>query len=623
MSGASAPAVRGGDGELPLTGFVAASGGPGFGCGIRAGGHVQCWGSGPTPPAGEFSAVGVGGPSCGVRVDGSMACWGWRRARSEADEKLPWPPPGEFAALSSGDPMCGLRADGSLVCSVSTWGEDDDPTPDGAFVEVSVGTDYACGVRPSLSLECWGSNLAPLWSGGEIQGYADVGTARPPEGAFTAVAAGSRHACALDIAGEVVCWGSNWDSQLVGVPEGRFAAVIAGVESTCALRSDGSAVCWGGVRGEIEAATPEGRFVAISEGGRGFCGVRPGGDIECWWSRSRGWQGCLWLVLSFSPFEPHSCVVDNSGPDHGGVRVLPPEGDYVAVSARKGYTCGLLISGEARCWGLFFAGEAEPVAGPFTAISAGWFHACGLRPDGAVACWGNDDAWAQASPPGPFASLSAGWEYTCGLRPDGAVACWARQPGCAAWALIRRFRNDPWYPEECWDRIGSPAADAPAGSFTAVAAGAGHACALRAADGGVVCWGDNRFGQTEAPAGEFTALSAGFAHTCGLRPDDFATCWGNNNIGQATPPPGEFTEITAGEWHTCGLRPGGDAECWGQYTNATKRRGELVTPWASRHTMAWKDARPTPPPGPYTTLAAGNFGTCAIRADRSIDCWGH
>lgn len=614
----------------PMTGFVAVSGSADAGCGVRASGHLQCWGSAATPPAGKFTDVGVGRRSCGLRSDGTVACWGAQPQRSDAAGDPPWPPPGEFAALSSGEPMCALRIDGSLACAVSTWGEDDEPTPGGAFVSVSVGDDFACGIRPSLSVECWGSDFAPVTSGGDvIYGHVDTGKTRPPEGAFTAVAAAFFHACALDTAGAVVCWGDNRGGQLVGIPEGRFAAVTAGLVTTRGLRVDGAVVCWGGAARGAEDVVPVGRFVAISER---MCGVSLGGNIDCWRSDDRSWKPCLWLVLSHSPFEPHFCRIGHLAFGHtdAGLRALPPVGEFVALSARKGYTCGLLVGGESRCWGLFFAGEAEPPPGPFTEVSAGWFHACGLRPNGAAACWGNDTTWTQQTPTGPFTHLSAGWGYTCGLRPDGALACWGREPGCADPALNGPTGSVPWYGEECWDRQDSPAAAPPAGTYRAVAAGAGHACALTAADGTAVCWGDSRYGQSDAPAGQFTSLSAGFAHTCALRPDGTAACWGTDNIGQSTPPPTVFTEIVAGEWHTCGLRPDGNAECWGNHRGTIElwqkpgiRGDEFITPWAVGLTVAWSDARPAPPPGPYTTLAAGNFHTCAIRTDRSVDCWGH
>ena len=558
-----------------------------------------------------------------------MACWG-PRPSANVEDGVVWPPDGEVAALSAGDPLCALRPDGSLACSRTVWGEDDEPTPGGAFVAVSVGYEYACGIRPRLALECWGSNLIEDLRGDVIAGYVDVGKARPPEGAFVAVSTGYGHACGIGVGGGVVCWGSNRHKQLVGIPEGRFVAVAVGYESACALRPDGSAVCWGGAGREVEESTPGGRFVAISERDGGYCGLRPDGNIDCWWPRSGNWKFCLWLVLSRSPFEPHYCTVAfaTSGPTHGAVRVLGPGGEYVALSARKGYTCGLLDDGAARCWGLFFSGEAQPPPGPFTQISAGWFHACGLRPGGEIDCWGDREAPPPAPPGGVFTAVSAGWGYTCGLRPDGAVECWDRQPGCAPWALVGRTGDDPAHPTVCWDRADSPGAGGPAGTFEAVAAGAGHACALRATDGAAVCWGDNRHAQTDAPAGEFRALSAGFAHTCGLRPDGAAACWGNNKVAQADPPPGAFTAVAAGEWHTCALRASGEAACWGDDRAARERWraadwGELVTEWAYRMSAAWTDARPTPPPGPFTAIAAGNFHTCAIRSDHSVDCWGH
>ena len=52
-------------------------------------------------------------------------------------------------------------------------------------------------------------------------------------------------------------------------------------------------------------------------------------------------------------------------------------------------------------------------------------------------------------------------------------------------------------------------------------------------------------------------------HSCGLRTDGTAQCWGDNGSGQTDAPPGAFTAITAGEGHSCGLRSDGTAQCWG------------------------------------------------------------
>ena len=46
--------------------------------------------------------------------------------------------------------------------------------------------------------------------------------------------------------------------------------------------------------------------------------------------------------------------------------------------------------------------------------------------------------------------------------------------------------------------IGPPAGGS-AGAYRAVSAGWGHSCAIRSADGTIVCWGDNEYGQSDAP----------------------------------------------------------------------------------------------------------------------------
>ena len=557
---------------------------------------------------------------CGLRADASMTC-PKRGLYPDTDADVQWPPEGDVAALSTGFAECALRPDRTLVCERTGWGEDDVATPGGEFEAVGVGNNFACGIRPDRALECWGSNLVRIDPSGTVGGYVDVGVARPPEGEFVAVYAGYRHACAIEASGGMRCWGSNDFNEWSPVPPGEFVAVAVGSVTSCGLRANGDLACWGS---DAEHDMPGGKFVAISEGLYGFCGLRPDGNVDCW-TVGDSWRECLWEVMSFSPFhQPFGMDVCTHSmwqlPSHSGVRVLAPAGAYQALSARKGHTCALRLDGAARCWGLYFSGEVQPPPGKFTAISAGWFHVCGLRADGEVACWGDPDAPPPRPPPGPFTALSAGWEYTCGLRPGGTVDCWGREPGCAPWGLTGLVRPDSSPPRVCWDRQDSPAAAPPTGTFRSLAAGAGHACALNR-DGAATCWGDNRYGQTDAPSGSFSAISAGFAHTCALRLDGEATCWGNNHTGQSDPPAGAFSSIVAGEWHSCGLRPDGHAECWGEYLGRG-RWDELLTPWVRAATTAWLDTRPTPPPGPYTAIAAGYFHTCTIRTDHSIDCWG-
>jgi alpha-tubulin suppressor-like RCC1 family protein len=140
---------------------------------------------------------------------------------------------------------------------------------------------------------------------------------------------------------------------------------------------------------------------------------------------------------------------------------------------------------------------------------------------------------------------------------------------------------------------------------TAITAGAGHSCALRA-DGDVVCWGANDNGQlgdgtTDASATPVVvpglakaihvAAGGGFrdgalvGHSCAVDKGFFVQCWGSNTKGQLgtgtatdslravsvlglpdetdAPYLDSIVAIDAGAFHTCALDDNGRALCWG------------------------------------------------------------
>jgi uncharacterized delta-60 repeat protein len=90
----------------------------------------------------------------------------------------------------------------------------------------------------------------------------------------------------------------------------------------------------------------------------------------------------------------------------------------------------------------------------------------------------------------------------------------------------------------------------------AIAAGYYHSLALRA-DGTVVAWGDNYYGQTNVPAGltNAVAIAAGYYHSLALRADGTVVAWGKNGSGQTTVPAGltSAVAIAAGDYHTLAL----------------------------------------------------------------------
>ncbi len=131
-----------------------------------------------------------------------------------------------------------------------------------------------------------------------------------------------------------------------------------------------------------------------------------------------------------------------------------------------------------------------------------------------------------------------------------------------------------------------------------VSLGYGHSCALD--DNGIVCWGDNYYGQTEVPATleQPFQVSAAGQDTCAL--DLFyVTCWGNQ--GFEIIPVYKPVMMSRNVFHVCVIDADG-LQCY----RGNNRYAELNVP-----------ARLSNP----TQVAAGYHHTCALD-DNGVICWG-
>ncbi len=128
------------------------------------------------------------------------------------------------------------------------------------------------------------------------------------------------------------------------------------------------------------------------------------------------------------------------------------------------------------------------------------------------------------------------------------------------------------------------------------------ACSI-AADGSLECTGGEEFGLTKPPAGGYSQVVVEVDYACAIRADDRSIqCWGQPpaELGLLAPPAGPFGKIDLGIEAACGLREAGEIACWGD------------------------DAfgRTTGPGGLFVDLDVSDTYSCAIAADGLVSCWG-
>jgi hypothetical protein len=303
--------------------------------------------------------------SCAI-IDSEVRCWGADVADLNPEERTIYAVdlPGAIVEVSAGDlHACAATEVGEVYC----WGGAE-PAVMGAaiagpaavdvgmFVEqVAAGGDFTCVRSDAGVVKCWGDNVKGQLGQGHRRSLGDdpvdMGDALPVvDLGFAAVhlAAGQRHACALDGHGRIKCWGANDRGQL-GLGDANHR---------------------GDQPGEMGARLPfvELSFPAIDIDivGERTCVLGEKGEIACWSQSTPETLPATRTILSVG---------------------LP---DVVTVSAGTPL-CGIDDLGQTKC----LQGAApRPVdfGFPTRQMAAGQRHTCVLGDDKQVGCWGDNDA---------------------------------------------------------------------------------------------------------------------------------------------------------------------------------------------------------------------------------------
>jgi alpha-tubulin suppressor-like RCC1 family protein len=427
-------------------------------CAILTSGATQCWGDnssgqiGDGTQTGRPNAVGVSGLSagvtqialgnghtCAVLASGLARCWGGngngKLGDGTSQSRLT---PVSSSGLSSN--VSALSASAFHRCAVVSggvkcWGHNNygqlgDGTTDEQLTLVDVvgltsgvsnvmsgNQSYSCALLNSGGIKCWGYNgYGQLGDGTGTDRLTPVDVTGLTSGVIAIAAKGTTagpHTCALLATGGVKCWGYNGDGRLGdGSTTNRLTPVdVSGLTSgvtaigtggahTCALLATGGVKCWGGNGyGQLGDGTTTQRnspvdvsgltsgVAAISAGGQHTCALLVTGGVKCWGDNAYG-------QLGDNSMTSHSTSVDVSGLTSG----------ISAITTGENFSCAILTSGGAKCWGDNWAGQlgdnsrtdrltpvdVSGLASGVTAISAGTSHTCALLISGSVQCWGGN-----------------------------------------------------------------------------------------------------------------------------------------------------------------------------------------------------------------------------------------
>ena len=591
---------------------IGISGGYAYSLAIRSNRTVAGWGDNTygqsTAPASATNVVAVaagGYHGLAVRANGTMVGWG---LNSLGQATVPANATNVVAAAAGVAHSLALRSDGTVVgWGLNSSGQATIPASATNVVAIAAGGIHSLALRADGTVVAWGNS--------------GLGQATVPAAATNviAIAGGDSHSLALKADGTVIGWGNNYSGEIT-IPAGAINVVnlAAGSTHSLALKADGTVIAWGA--GTIDTGKDSNYGQSIIPANLDRLGVIP---ISFGFANANlpGVYTVRYSVTNFSGAigtTTRSVVV--TFPSAPLAVTLPPGGVNNSVATLNGAMNPKGVP--TLFWFEWGAGTRFDQTTP--ASSAG----SGIGPVNISATLGG---------------LIPGLGYRYRLVASNSVGQVARASEVLVESpLITLVGSDPL--TNAWTVSFVDPGATITGSPGVIGAGTLHSLALKA-DGTVVGWGDNTFGQSNilASATNVVAVGVGGYHNLAVRDNGTVVAWGLNNQGQTTVPAAATNGIAAaaGAAHSLVLRIDGTVVGWGgngsgQATVPAGATNVSAIAAGSSHSLALKNdggvvgwgnnssGQVTIPAGAtnVVAIAGGAFHSLALRADGTVVAWG-
>ncbi|MFN0245494.1 MAG: hypothetical protein ACKV2T_01215 [Kofleriaceae bacterium] len=432
------------------------------------------------------------------------------------------------------------------------------------WTAVSASADHSCGIANNR-VYCWGRNDShqshPMGTGDPIFPTEVAFTGILPPGEIpTKVFAGPTASCAITSLNRAICWGdtdltvgaSTVAPKLLSATNGtsEWSTIAIAEDHACALSTTGHIYCWGESDAlQLGVSTAPRTFAQLAQrDSTVFQSIAIARDVTCATRSSDGQLVCFGSAGAGHLGNTSGVSVNR---DVSGVNA-----DRIALG--RNHVCYRDMTSSVFCYGDSTEG----------ALGTGVFQ-------------GNRSPTTSAAQ--NAVQIVAGEGFSCALDTNDELSCWGNNAHGELGVGNVATKRDP--------TLGL----LPVGTCEAVlqiASGDRHTCAIvkPAADtaGRLYCWGNNSQRQVNGtsnelsiarplhifPAETFSRVATGEMHSCALRSDGAVRCWGDNSSGQIgivassngviMPIDGmPWTFVAAGSRASCAIRASGDLYCWG------------------------------------------------------------